>query len=72
MDWFAQANGGMGPVAARRHLVSTLLRLGINLLAIWLVTFLVIQLAPGGPVDQLLPRFYDNGEIDGPPTPGIR
>jgi ABC-type microcin C transport system permease subunit YejB len=71
MDWFAQANGRTGAVTARRP-VATLVRFGIGLLGIWLVTFLVIQLAPGGPVDQFLPGVYDNGEIDGPPTPGIR
>ena len=68
MDWFAQADGRTVAVATRR----TLLRFGIGLLGIWLVTFLAIQLAPGGPVDQFLPGVYDNGEIDGPPTPGIR
>jgi hypothetical protein len=71
MDWFAQANGRTAVVAARRPVV-TLLRFGIGLLGIWLVTFLVIQLAPGGPVDQFWPPVFDNGEIDGPPTPGIR
>jgi ABC-type microcin C transport system permease subunit YejB len=72
MDGLTHPHRAMVAGAARRLAVRPLLRFGIGLLGVWLVTFLVIQLAPGGPVDQFLPGVYDNGEIDGPPTPGIR
>jgi hypothetical protein len=72
VDGLTHPHRAMVAGATRRPRARPLLRFGIGLLGVWLVTFLAIQLAPGGPVDQFLPGVYDNGEIDGPPTPGIR
>jgi ABC-type microcin C transport system permease subunit YejB len=41
------------------HLIRTLLRFGARLCGILLVLFLVMQLAPGGPVDRFFFDLYE-------------
>jgi ABC-type microcin C transport system permease subunit YejB len=43
----------------RSSQIRILLSLPSRLFAILLVTFLIIQLAPGGPVDQALTRLHE-------------
>jgi ABC-type microcin C transport system permease subunit YejB len=43
----------------RSSQIRILLSLPTRLFAILLVTFLIIQLAPGGPVDQALTRLHE-------------
>jgi ABC-type microcin C transport system permease subunit YejB len=39
--------------------IRVLLSVAMKVFAILLVTFLVIQLAPGGPVNEMLTRFHE-------------
>jgi hypothetical protein len=49
----------IGRSVMRAHLITKLLSISAQFFAMLLVTFLVIQLAPGGPVDQMLTRLHE-------------
>jgi ABC-type microcin C transport system permease subunit YejB len=57
---------------ARANLIRKLLSIPGRLFAILVVTFLVIQLAPTGPVDRLLGRLHEWLTDDGIPRGPLR
>jgi hypothetical protein len=73
---FAQQMGhafGCNMMATRAHPLRTLLSIAARVLAILVMVFLVIQLAPGGPVDVWLTDLYWQQVYEGsPPTGPIR
>ncbi len=57
---------------SRGHAVRKLLRFGVGLCGLLLVLFLVIQLAPGGPVDRFFFGLYERAIIRTAPSGPIR
>jgi ABC-type microcin C transport system permease subunit YejB len=57
---------------SRGSLVRKLLTIPARLFAILFVMFLIIQLAPSGPVDRLLTSVYEWSVYDGIPPSGVR